>query len=60
MLVYETYIIDQVRFGKPQNPDYLLRYNELLHTFRDFRVLRYREGIIEVKKAIASILAQKV
>ena len=60
MLVYETFIFDQVRFGKPRNPDYLLRPNELLHTFRDFRVLRYREGIIEGKKAIASILAQKV
>lgn len=61
MLVYETFIIDQVQFGKPHNPDYLLRYNELLHTFfRSFRVLRYREGIIEGKKAIASILAQKV
>ena len=34
--------------------------NELLHTFREFRVLRYREGVIEDKKAIASILAQKV
>jgi tellurite methyltransferase len=60
MLVYETFIVDQVRLGKPQNPDYFLRHNELLHTFRDFRVLRYREGIIEGRKAIASILAQKV
>jgi len=60
MLVYETFIIDQVRFGKPKNPDYLLRHNELLHAFRDFRVLRYREGVIEGSKAIASILAQKV
>jgi 2-polyprenyl-3-methyl-5-hydroxy-6-metoxy-1,4-benzoquinol methylase len=60
MLVYETFIIDQVRFGKPKNPDYLLGYNELLHTFQDFHVLRYREGIIEDRKAIASILAQKV
>ena len=60
MLVYETFIIDQVRFGKPRNPDHLLRHNELLNTFRDFRVLRYREGIIHDKKAIASILAQKV
>ena len=60
MLVYETFIIDQVQFGKPQNPDHLLRHNELLHTFRDFRVLRYREVIIEGRKAIASILAQKV
>ncbi|MFC2039277.1 class I SAM-dependent methyltransferase [Chloroflexota bacterium] len=60
MLVYETFIIDQVHFGKPRNPDHLLRHNELLHTLRDFRVLCYREGIIEDKKAIASILAQKV
>ena len=60
MLVYETFIIDQVRFGKPQNPNHLLGYNELLHTFREFRVLRYREGVIEGRKAIASILAQKV
>jgi tellurite methyltransferase len=59
MLVYETFIIDQVQFGKPQNPDYLLRHNELLHTFRDFRVLRYREGIVEGRRAVASILAQK-
>jgi len=60
MLVYETFIVDQARFGKPRNPDYLLRHNELLHIFRDFRVLRYREGILGGKKAIASILAQKV
>lgn len=60
MLVYETFIVDQVRFGKPRNPDHLLRHNELLHTFEDFRVLRYREGVIAGKKAIASIVAQKV
>jgi len=59
ILVYETFTVDQLRFGKPRNPDHLLRHNELLHTFRDFRVLRYREGIIESMKAIASILAQK-
>ena len=61
MVVYETFIVDQAQlFGKPRNPDYLLRYNELLDTFREFRCLRYREGIIENRKAIASIIAQKV
>jgi tellurite methyltransferase len=60
MVVYETFIVDQVLFGRPRNPDYLLRHNELLEAFRDFRVLRYREGIFGGKKAIASILAQKV
>lgn len=60
MVVYETFIVDQVQFGKPKNPDYLLKHNELLDMFCDFRCLRYREGIIEDRKAIASIIAQKV
>jgi tellurite methyltransferase len=60
LVVYETFIIDQVRFGKPTNPNFLLKYNELLNFFRDFRCLRYREGIFEDRKAIASIVAEKV
>lgn len=59
MVVYETFIVDQVRFGKPRNPDHLLKHNELLDLFRDFRCLRYREGIFESRKAIASIIAEK-
>lgn len=60
MVVYETFIVDQVQFGKPRNPDHLLRRNELLDMFCDFRCLRYREGIIDGKRAIASILAEKL
>ncbi len=60
MIVYETFIIDQVRFGKPTNPDYLLKHNELLEMFRDFRCLRYREGIMQNQRAIAGIVAEKV
>jgi SAM-dependent methyltransferase len=60
MVVYETFIVDQARFGKPKNPDHLLKHNELLDTFRDLRCLRYREGIIENRKAIASIIAEKI
>lgn len=59
VIVYETYIIDQAQWGEPKNPDHLLGHNELLDMFRDFRVLRYREGIIGEQKAIASIVAQK-
>ena len=58
MLVYETYIIDQRRFGHPKNPDFLLQHNELLEMFRDLRCLRYREGVFG-NKAVASIVAQK-
>jgi len=60
VVVYETFIVDQVKFGKPHNPDFLLKYNELLEMFCDFRCLRYREGIMDNRKAIASLLAEKV
>lgn len=60
IVVYETFIVDQAQFGKPRNPDYLLKHNELLDMFRDFRCLRYREGIMEGRKAIAGIIAEKV
>jgi tellurite methyltransferase len=59
MVVYETFIVDQARFGKPTNPDYLLKHNELLEMFRDFRCLRYREGPVEKQRAVASIIAEK-
>jgi len=59
MVVYETFIVDQAQFGKPKNPDYLLKHNELLDMFRDFRCLRYREGIIEGRKAVAGIIAER-
>ena len=60
VVVYETFIVDQARFGKPTNPDYLLKHNELLDMFRDFRCLRYSEGIMDGRKAVASIIAEKV
>jgi len=59
MVVYETFIVDQARFGKPKNPDYFLKHNELLEMFRDFRCLRYREGLVEKERAVASIIAEK-
>ncbi len=43
-VIFETYLIDQQAIGHPKNPAYLLVHNELLDQFRDFRVLRYREG----------------
>ena len=60
IVVYETFTVDQAQFGKPTNPNYLLKYNELLELFRDFHCLYYREGIFEGRKALASIIAKKV
>ena len=59
IIVYETYIIDQAQFGRPTNPDYLLKHNELLEFFRDFRCLRYHEGIMETGRAVAGIITKK-
>ncbi len=60
MIVYETFIIDQAQFGKPRNPDHLLKHNELLDMFRDFRCLRYHEGILGSYQALAGIVAEKI
>jgi len=43
-VIFDTYLIDQQTIGHPKNPNYLLQHNELLESFRDFRVLYYREG----------------
>ena len=59
-VVYETYIVDQAGFGRPRNPDHLLKRNELLRLFNHFRCLRYREGVVEPRRAIAGIVAEKV
>lgn len=59
MIVYETYTVDQIQFGKPKNPDHLLKQNELLDMFRDFRCLYYWEGVLEENRAIARIIAEK-
>lgn len=59
MIVYETFITDQARLGKPRNPDYLLRHNELLRLFGEFRCLRYHEGLMGSNRAVAGIIAEK-
>ncbi len=43
-VIFETYLTGQEMIGHPKNPAYLLRPNELLNLFRDYRVLCYREG----------------
>ncbi len=63
MVMFETYSIDQLKYGKdapgPKNPAYLLKHNELLDSFRDFRILYYREGEIAEMKSVVSLIAQK-
>jgi SAM-dependent methyltransferase len=59
IVIYETYLIEQADYGKPKNPAFLLKHNELLDMFRDLRCLRYREGMIAGRGFIASLVAEK-
>lgn len=58
LLIYRTYTTEQQRSsGRPTNPEYLLRPNELLQAFQSLRLLHYRERALE--KAVAELVAQK-
>jgi tellurite methyltransferase len=64
MVVFETYTVAQRNRGSggPSDHKYLLKPNELLHLFRDFQILFYREGIFQEggkRREIASLIAQK-
>ena len=48
ILIYETFALGQERHGKPSNPDFLLRPNELLEAFAgELEVLAYEHGEFE-------------
>ena len=47
-LIYETFAVGQAAFGRPANPDFLLKPLELLETFRStLSVVAYETGIVE-------------
>ena len=64
VVIYETFTVDQVQFGRPRNPDYLLRPGELAAIFSGWQVLHSFEGVVESTggggpQAIAQIVAVK-
>lgn len=61
IIMYETFTIEQARFGKPKNPDHLLRGGELLSWFHDWEVIYSFEGIVGApSRAIARLVCRKV
>lgn len=44
VLIYETFMAGNERFGKPSNPAFLLRPGELLEAFADLTVKGFEEG----------------
>ncbi|MBI4442369.1 MAG: class I SAM-dependent methyltransferase [Acidobacteria bacterium] len=58
LIVYKTYTLDQQRFaGRPRHEAHLLRHQELLEAFGDFRILFYQEIVKD--RGVAQLLAQK-
>ena len=60
ILIYETYTVEQPKFGKPHNFDFLLRPGELYEWFGDWKIIHSFEGIKEnPKRAVAQIVCRK-
>ena len=63
ILIYETFSIENKEFGRPNNPDFLLRPQELLNEARNhkMKIINYEELIISLPniKAIQRLYAKK-
>jgi SAM-dependent methyltransferase len=53
VLIYETFMVGNERFGKPSNPAFLLRPGELLQAFAALTVVAFEQGIVERPKPAA-------
>ena len=54
LLIYETFAEGNAAYGKPSNPDFLLRPGELLEAVRSrLRVLAYEDLIVETPRPAA-------
>jgi SAM-dependent methyltransferase len=53
ILIYETFMVGNERFGKPSNPAFLLRPGELLQAFAALTVVAFEQGIVERPKPAA-------
>src|SRR6185369_1464174 len=53
VLIYETFMLGNERFGKPSNPAFLLRPGELRDAFKDLTLKGFEEGeVAEPKPAM--------
>jgi SAM-dependent methyltransferase len=50
VLIYETFARDNERFGRPHNPDFLLRSGELLDAFAMLTVIAFEQGEVSAPR----------
>jgi SAM-dependent methyltransferase len=53
VLIYETFMLGNERYGKPSNPSFLLRPGELLEAFSSLSVVAFEQGTLERPKKAA-------
>jgi SAM-dependent methyltransferase len=51
VLIYETFMIGNEKYGRPSNPEFLLRPGELLESFATLAVAGFEQGRVERPKA---------
>jgi len=51
VLIYETFMAGNERFGRPSNPDYLLRPGELFEAIGSLHIIAFEQGRIREPKA---------
>jgi len=50
VLIYETFALGNERFGRPRNPDFLLRPGELLEAFAGLTVIAFEQGEVALPR----------
>jgi SAM-dependent methyltransferase len=50
VLIYETFMAGNERYGRPSNPDFLLRPGELLDAFAGLTIAGFEQGLLEGPK----------
>jgi len=50
VLIYETFAVGNERFGRPRNPEFLLRRGELLEAFAALTILAFEEGEVTLPR----------
>ncbi len=53
LLIYETFMAGNEKFGKPSNPAFLLRPGELLEVFSGLTVVAFEQGVVDRPKPAA-------
>jgi SAM-dependent methyltransferase len=50
VLIYETFMVGNERFGRPSNPAFLLQPGELLSAFASLTPIAFEQGYVETPK----------